>query len=238
MANTTSLVASTVMDRAAALQNDSNKTRYSYTVQYPYLNMALQELQEEYNLNNIPVTDTVESEEMDIPTGTTEITFAPTPPVVDTPYLPDDLIEPELLWQRQEDAFPWIPMARVGFLNFGLQGADIPQFYGYVWASNKIAFLAANQPNQIKMQYIRNLFTEVTDPDTNIAVINAGTFLEYRTGALLAKYIGEDDARANELNGSAGLAMDRALGVGAKSRQRIFTRRRPFRGSYKRRTFL
>ena len=237
MANTTSLVASTVMDTAASLQNDSNKTRYGYSVQYPYLNLALQELQEQYELNNVPVTDDV-SVEVNIPAGTTEITFAPTPPIVDTPYLPDDLIEPKLLWQREYNVNSWLPMSRVDFLPYELEGVEIPQFYNYTWSSNKISFLPANQLNQIKMNYIRNLFTRITDPDDNIAVINAATFLEFRTGALLAKYIGEDEPRANELNGSAALAMDRALGIASKGRQRITIRRRPFRAAYKRRSYL
>lgn len=237
MANTTSLIASTVMDIAASLQNDSNKTRYSFAVQYPFLNLALQELQEAYQQSNVPVTD-AQSVEVDVPAGITLIGFAPTPPIALTPYLPDDLVEPKLLWQRQTGIYPWLPMNRADHLSFELQGVEIPQFYNYVWESNEIRFLPANQPNQIKMEYIRNLFTAISSPTTNIAVINAQTYLEYKTGALLAKYIGEDEPRSNELNGLAALAMDRALSVAAKGRQRIMTRRRNFRSSYKRRSFL
>lgn len=237
MANTTSLVASTVMDIAASLQNDSNKTRYSYAVQYPYLNLALQELQEEYQRNDVPVTDET-SVTIDIPIGVSEIIFEPTPPVTNTPYLPDDFVEPRLLWQRAYNSYPWIPMNRVDTLDLSLEGTEINYFYNYVWATNKITFLPTNQINQIKMNYLRNLFTAISAPDDSIAVINAATYLEYKTGALLAKYIGEDEPRSNELNGLCELAMNRALGISAKGKQRIFVRRRPFRAGYKRRSFL
>lgn len=227
-----------VMDKSASLNNDSAKTQYTYAVQLPYLNMALQELQEYFQLNNIPSTDTF-SAVMDIPAGVDHIAFSPDMPVTDTPYLPDDLIEPKLLWQRADGIDPYLPMSRADVLPRYLAGQEINQFGVYTWQDQEIRFLPANQDNQIKMDYIRALFVEFTDEDgeDEIAIINSKTFLEYRTAGLCAQFIGENPTRAQDLNSNAGLSMDRTVGIGTKGRQAINIRHRPFRSAYKRRSY-
>ena len=236
MPNTTNLTAGTVMNNSAALLNDPVLTVYTYLKQIPYLNIALQELQEEFELNNVPVTDTV-SAEMTVPSGNTFIEFEPSVPDPDTDYLPDNLIEPKVLWERPFNDNPYVPMTRVDYLPRYMEGVEIPQFIFYTWQSQQIRFLPANQINQIKMDYVRDLFVTVTDPDDELGVINAKTFLEYRTAGLCAEFIGENKTRADDLNAFSSLAIDRATGIGSKGRQRINIRHRPFRASYKRRTY-
>lgn len=68
------LLAGTVMDKAASLMNDSARTVYTYAAQVPYLNIALQELQEEFELNGISVTENV-SAVINMPAGSTTIVF-------------------------------------------------------------------------------------------------------------------------------------------------------------------
>lgn len=237
MPNTTTLLASDILNQAAVLNNDANKTSYTDAVMIPYLNMALQELQEIYELNNVPVTSSA-SAVMDIPAGITRIRFSPTPPIMGESYLPDDLIEPQILWQRGYNNDPYVPMVRVNQLDLGLSGTEINQFYNYVWQSQEIRFQPANQINQVKMTYVKNLFTKVTSATDSLPIINAATFLQFRTAAMLAQYIGEDDVRAGNLNGGASLGLDRIVGIGTKGRQAIFIRRRPFRQGYKQRTFM
>jgi hypothetical protein len=67
MTQSQTLTSGTVMNQAAALLNDPSRTVYTYPVQIPYLNQALQELQELFELNNIPVTDTVTSTPIEVP---------------------------------------------------------------------------------------------------------------------------------------------------------------------------
>ncbi len=222
-----------VMDRVAALCNDAAKSIYTYVSQLPYLNMALQELQEFFELNEVPVTETV-SAVMTVPTGTDHIGFA-----ASGLMLPNDLVEPQYLWERQSGIDPYTTMTKLDVLPRYMEGVEINQFIYYTWQSQEIRFLPANQDNDIKMDYTRFLFAElasVTGAD-NINVINSKSFLEYRTAGLCAKYLGENDSRAVELNNSASLAMDRVIGVGTKGRQNITIRHRPFRSSYKRRTY-
>ncbi len=237
MPNTIELTAGDVLTASAALLNDVNKTVYTNAIQFPYLNMALRELQELYELNNIPVTDS-HSVAVEVPAGIDFVGFAPTPPIVDTPYLPDDLIEPKVVWERQAGVNPYTPMTRLDYLPRYQEGVEYNQFLYFTWQSNEIRFLPANQANDIKLDYIRRLFITLDDEDDVIAVINAESFLQYRTAALCAEFLGENKSRAQELNTFAALGMDRALGIGTKGRQAINIRHRPFRASYKQRSYI
>jgi len=226
------LLAGTVMDASASLLNDTAKTIYTYTAQIPYLNMALLELQEFFELNDIPVVDTV-SAVIQIDAGVSSIAFSDT-----DPHLPDDLIEPQVLWERQRDIDPYTPMTKLSFLPRNMEGTEISQFIYYTWQTQEIKFFESNQDNDIKMDYIRNLFSPITDADDTINILNSQSFLNYRNAGLCAEFIGENKTRADELNGFASLAMDRVLGIGTKGRQSIQTRHRPFRALYKRRSYM
>lgn len=232
MSNPSTLLASTVMNIAASLLNDSARSAYTYAIQLPYLTLALQELREELELANIPVTTKL-STEIEIDAGVEEVTFAPAMPVVDTPYLPDDFVEPRFLWTRQRDTNPWVPMGRIQQLPEYELGSEIAQLSNYVWQDQKITFLAASGDNDIKMTYIKQLFTAVIADDDEIGVVNAATYLEYKTAALCARFVMENPTRADSLDILAIAGLDRAEGIGIKGQQAILTRRRPFRSGYK-----
>ncbi len=235
MATTVDNTVGEVLDASAALLNDVAKSNYTNAAMMPFLNMALRELQEIFQLNNIPVTDTV-SAVINVPAGITAVGFSPAIVVPNTPYLPDDLIEPKMLWEREEDINPFVPMTKLDMLPRQQEGVELNQFIWYTWQSNEIRFMAANQDNDIKMDYIRRLFVTVTDADDEIAVTNCLSFLQYRTASLCAEFLGENKTRATELNNDAGLALDRSIGIGTKGRQNITIRHRPFRASYKQRS--
>lgn len=224
------------MNGSAALLNDVARTVYTYAAQIPYLSIALQELEEYYELNNIPSTDQL-SAVIQVNAGVTEIAFNAAGTAAD-PKLPDDLIEPQKLWERTRDINPFVPMARVDALPQSMVGIQISQFQIYVWEANELRFFPAVANNDIKLEYIRNLFTLPTDENSIINVVNGKTFLEYRNAALCAEFIGENKTRADDLNVYAGLAIDRSTGIGTKGRQATITRRRPFRSNYKRRAFI
>lgn len=221
---TNELLAGQVMDAAAALLNDQAKQINTYVVQIPYLNLALQELQEFFELNNIPVTDHY-SAIMVVPAGVTSIGFALT-----GLSLPHDLIEPSKLWESTTNSYS--PISRVDYLP--KYETAVNGIGGYVWQGQEIRFLASNSITNIKMDYIRNLFSRVINDESIINIINAETFLAYRTASLCAEFIGENKTRADELNGFASLAIDRTIGIGTKGRQIMVTRRQPFRSNYKR----
>jgi len=224
------LLSGEVMDKAASLMNDTAKTKYTYAAQVPYLNIALQELREWFELNSIPVTQET-SAVIPIPQGQTKIVFNGLAP---TPSLPSDLVEPGQLWERQQNIDPFIPMTKRDYLPHNLEGVLLNQFMYYVWISQEIRFLPANQANDIKIDYVKQLFSPVTNEFGIINVINAQSFLEFRTAALLAEFIERNKPSSDAMNQYAVLAMDRVTGIGSKGKQNIMTRRRPFRATYKR----
>ena len=221
----TSYTAGDVMDTAAALLNDSAKQRFTYTVQLPYMKKAFRELRQLLEASNIPKTNRV-AEMLAIPAGTTEISY------VTTPALPADLVEIRQLWERPSGQNPWTPMQRYETLPYSLDGAPTANFIIWAWLDNKIHLLATTQENDLKVDYIAQL-DNVVDENTTIDVINGQTFLENRVAALCAQYCSEDTERASDLNEEANAALDTLTIIESKAKQTIFTRRRPFRQSWK-----
>jgi hypothetical protein len=233
------LVGGNVMDISASLLNDTAKTVYTYVTQAPYLRLALQELRELYELNSIPVTSQT-STVIPIDAGITKIIYnaAGTPTI---PKLPDDMIELVQVWERNRNIDPFIAMSKRSFLPHNREGVQTSAFIYYTWNSQQLEFLPSNQNNDIKLDYIKQMFPDagaVIDQNTIINVINAQTFLEYRTAALCAEFIERNITSANALNAMAIMGIDRATGIGIKGKQNIFTRRRPFRAAYKKRGWM
>lgn len=213
----TSLTAGNVMDKAASLMNDTAKTVYTYAAQMPYLNMALSELEEHFQLNNIRVTDET-SVPITIPAGATEVSPFDGVGGGVAPTYPQDLVEIQSIEERASGS--------TGSYNI---------FKAWNWESQKIKFLTSTSAREFRINYIKTIFPEVLNHAAVIGVINAKTFLFYRTAALCSQFIGENAQRAGELNSFAMLALDRVTGIGTKAKQSKSTRRKPFMASYRRR---
>ena len=233
--SSTSLTAANVMDKSASLMNDTAKTVYTYTAQMPYLNMALAELEEHFQLNNVPITNQT-STAITIPIGITSVNPTDGGGIVTPPNYPVDLVEIQQIGERQygtTDSF--IPLTRRDNVP-ALGDISINSIHVWAWEDQRIKFPPAVTIRELKIDYIKSLFTEVTSENDAINVINAKSFLFYRTAALCSQFVGENESRAAELNGFAILALDRVTGIGTKAKQSINTRRRPFMSAYKRRT--
>ena len=213
------------MQDAAALLNDAARTNFTDENMLPYLNMAILELREFCQQNNVGITNEV-TDEYVIEAGVLDI-GGPTGPA-----LPQDLVEIRSLYERQDGTtFDFVPMVRVDFL----PPTEILTSWLTWWSFNKqiIEFVGATGDQQLRMQYVSDGFPKVTDPGQFIKLINAESFLHYRTAALVAHFVGENESRAEALNQTAQLAADRFIAVNVKGGQSISTRRRPFMMSYK-----
>lgn len=230
----TAYTAGDVLDKVASLMNDTAKTVYTYAAVMPYLDMALDELQEYFQLNNIPVT-TKTSALIDIPVGAFEIN----PPPNAAPNYPIDLVEIQSLWDRPDgDTQNFQLVKRVEFLPQNQFGQDISSPLCWTWEDQKIKFFVMNSAREFKIDYIRTLFaTPLIDQAQKIGIINAKPFLYYRTASLCALFIGENESRASELNGFAVTSLDRITGINVKGKQGIVARRKPFMSSYKSRGY-
>lgn len=230
---TTSLTAALVMDRSASLMNDTAKTVYTYVAQLPYLNMAADELEEAFELNNIPITNET-SAVINVDIGVVIIG----PVGITIPFYPTNLIEIQQIWERlQGSTDPFIPMTRKEFLPHTLDDLPIDSLVYWIFQNQRIKFIGALTDREIKLDYIKALIPEELIATSSIGIINARSFLYFRTAALCSQFIGENKTRADELNNFAMLALDRSMGISTKGRQAITTRRRPFMAAYKSRGF-
>ncbi len=224
-----------VLDMSAALINDTARVSATDSAQLPYFDMALRDLGEIFELNNIPVTNAVSGILTPVTAGTTVISFT------STPALPTDLIEIQQLYERSTGIIPWIPMDKVEFLPLGREDQNITQFLIWAWVGQEIRLIEATADIDLKMDYIKSIFTTPTDianVDVDNGVLNVTQYLGYRTAALYSQFVGSNESRAAVLNSLADEALERELGIPIKGRQAITTRRQPFMGSYRRRGYI
>ncbi len=226
---------SEIITTAAALMNDSAQSLYTNTACLPYLNLALNELQELYELNGLPVTNET-SAAITVKAGVTSIGQ-------DTnPALPSDFIELKELWESQSGLELWTRVSPREFLPHYLEGTILTsQFLIFSWEHGRIKVIPAIQDNDLKLDYIASVFKTpilIKDINVNLAFTNIQTYLEYKTAALCAMFMAENPNRATALDSLAGTALNRALGIPVKGMQSIVTRRRPFRHSYKNRGMI
>lgn len=222
------------MDGSASLMNDTARNTYSYAVQIPYLKIALQRLRELFERNGVAVTQKT-SAVIQMDAGDTVIAYDAAP----DPELPDDFVEPLQLWERPRGIDPWVPMTRKDFLPHYLEGQPYqPQFIWFQWDEQQITVLQASQDNDIKIDYIRELFQDIVDETSSINVVNAITWLQFMTASLMKKYIERDETAALAMMNDALLCESDVLGISSKSKQTIMTRRRPFRSGWKRRSVI
>lgn len=220
------VLASEIMDSSAVLLNDVAKQVYTYVVQLPFLKISLKELREYLELNNVQCTNETSSV-IAVDAGVTAIGFTT------TPALPSDLVEIQELWERERNTDPFVPMVRKEFLPHYLEGEETSMLLLFEWSDNTIKFLPSNRNNDVKIDYIQQLFGNVTQSTSPIGVINSDSYLHFRTAALCAEFIGENKSRADELNVEAEKSLDRMTGIESKAKQSISTRHRPFRSSWK-----
>lgn len=227
------MVAKDLFDSSAALLNDTALSVFTYVAQTPYLNIALKELQEELQLNNVPVTNRTPAV-ITITTGKNGIGGG-----AGNPDLPADFVEPLNLKERTSgNQFAFVDMKRVDFL----PPNQVPSAYLIYWSyeNEVIKFISggATGPVDILLHYMASLFPKITDSNSFIRYDKGETFLIYRLAALCAEFIGENKNRSDELNLFAGTAIQRALGITTKGRQSIATRRRPFMAGWRSRRIL
>jgi len=223
---------SEIITTVAGLMNDSSQSLYTNSVCLPFLNMSLDELQELYELNGIPITNET-STAITLKSGIDRLG----PDTI--PSLPSDFIELKQLWESPTGINEWTPVENREFIPHYIEdGTQISQFLFYAWEHGRIRLIAANQDNDLKLDYTAMIFNTpilIKDINVNLPYTNIKTYLEYKTAALCSMFIAENESRAMALDALTGTALSRALGISIKGMQSIVTRRRPFRFSYKHR---
>lgn len=231
--STTSVTAAEIMDRAAVLMNDADKTDYTYDKLLPLLNMSIDELMEHMlEAQSSPTTAT--SAIIQVPVGFSEL--YPVDSVNTLLRYPLDLVEIQEIGERMlgsEDQF--IQMIRKEYLPV-VKPVDALLFW--VWENQVIKFNAkgATTPREVQIKYLKYDISQAVDAATKVSTINSRSYLAYKTAAFAAMFIGENPARAKVLDDAAEDALERMTGINNKGRQQIMTRHRPFRAAYKARS--
>lgn len=232
---TTNVTAASIMDKVASLMNDTAKTVYTYAAQLPYLQIALDELQEHMESINMSVTNSV-STDINIPADTEVVNPSVGFGVNTAPNYPADLVNVLNIYERSAGSSePFIPVAFKEFLPTSLVGISSNQLNYWTWQDQRIKFLPCNTDREIRIEYIKSVFPKELSETSEIGIINGKVFLQFRTAALCSEFVGENPTRANSLNQMAVMALDRISGIDVKGRQNQNTRRQPFMSRFKNR---
>jgi hypothetical protein len=234
--STTAVSAGQIMDRVANLLNDPNKTDYTYNVMIPYMNMAIEELSEILEESNASPSSQTTSNPIVIPVGMNRIT-SPEDLTVGVPHYPDDLTEIQEVGERasgSNDQF--LQLTRKEFLSNSQPNNSL---LFWCWEDQQIKFnpSGALGAREVQLKYVRQGIPYIVDATSIINTINVRAYLSYKTAALCALFIGENETRAGVLQSQAEKAIERTANISNKGRQQIMTRHRPFRASYKMRGY-
>src|SRR5579863_1026316 len=163
---------SSIITTVAVLMNDFAQTQYTNAVCLPMLNLALNELQETFELNSIPITNET-SAILTIPAqvpGQINVQVG----LNTSPALPLDLVEIQQLWESQTGLNQWTRVDKRESLPHYLEdGFAISQFLIWAWWQGAINLIAANQINDLKLDYTANMFA------TPILIGNIGVNLPF-----------------------------------------------------------
>src|SRR5215203_3919947 len=117
-----------LLAQSAALLNDASQSDYTNAILLPYLNIALLELEEVFELNNVPVTNET-SAVLNVTAGVSAIGFATTPTT-----LPLNLKEIQRVWCSNEGQASWVLVERRDFLTQDILANNTLVGYFSVWA--------------------------------------------------------------------------------------------------------
>lgn len=210
------LLVSDIALSAAVRLNDQSQTDYTGAVMLPLIADAWKELQLELHLNGSLALEKMEAF-VTLHQGATSFTS-------DGAY-PSDLLQPQRLMERHVGETFWKPMTKT------MWPPDYtPIEYLQYWSESQqdIITTGATQDNQVRIFGIKVLsdITSVNDP---LPINNCQPFMVNRSAALAARFRGNNPTRANALDEMAALALTKLLGISARSKQGVRTRRRPFR---------
>jgi len=179
------ILASDIMDKAAALLNDTARDLYSNAVQLPYIQLAnesIEQICESLGISIIRKLSTV----IDVLAGATTLD------------LPSDFLLPIQLWERADGSTSegdWVEIKEIdtiiGFMPTNTLG---------VWAyyNNAVNFPECTTDREVKMLYERSI-ASITGSNSPIDTDKFKVYLSRKTAELCARFIGMNSTLADEL---------------------------------------
>jgi len=210
-----SYAVNTTLSEAQALLNDPAGSTYTNTKCLPFLRRAYEELQNNLQINDVPIV-LEQSAAITVAAGATTV---PNATLL-------DMILPIWLEERApgETDIDWLYMTPARWeINRSLN--DILEFW--IWRDEVIHLLGATGNREVRVKYLKSL-DRILDQNDPILVSNANNFLASKTASQMARMIKKDIKLADSLDIEAGRALGLLIGIATKGQQLLPTRRQSF----------
>lgn len=204
------ITAGEVMDRAAVLLNDKDKTLWTYTVLLPYLQQAWDELLVKLENNHVKVTRELSSI-ITVAAGATSAT------------LPSNLVQIIDVKERTQGSsenFTDMEETEWPLLNY----TPAAQFTYYCVAGETLQFPAATTNREVRLRYVKSL-SNITSDASLVNLINSKPYLALKTAAIAADLSGRAPEVAKSLEARAAIALHELIAVKVGGLQSIPVRR-------------
>lgn len=210
---------------AAALLNDQSQSLFTTALLLPYINHAYHDLLFAVDMAQLPLVKEVSSS-FTVGIGETALTIVPDPP----PNFPparaiDEMIRPIKLEERALGSSEnFVPMIES---EWETNRTPIDRLVYWSWRQDVLRFPAATTAREVRVYYVKDLDVALTAADY-IPVNRGDDFVAHRTAEYAAKYVLQDDARADKLKEDANDSLEKLIKTLVRSRQNMPVRRRPF----------
>lgn len=209
----------TVLARAAAHLNDVNQLEYTSTVLLPFLNMAIDELEEEMAVFELSpmVRDSIL---ILVPAGSTEL-----------PQIPVDFVEAINLTERaQGSQADWGLVGETFIVNRNLANNPSDSIIQWSARDKEIFINPPGSDREVILDYIGG-FTEATGTGTVLDIEKSRRFLALVTARNAARDLGNSTSKAGTYESDISRARDRLVRKLQKDSQGILgARRLPYLG--------
>ncbi len=213
---------SSIIPRITARLNDTAQDNFTNDVILPYAQDAADELQLQLELYGALVLEKM-SPIIKVPQFTGAV--GTSQDLLSLGLLPNDMLEPQKVEERLSGSTDLFYDMTRRMWEPNILPTDSLRYWDY--REENIFFIGATTVRDIKLYYLKRLIV-VSDINSVISVNNSQQFMIPRTAALCAQYIGENQARAQELNNEAKEHLVDTIRIAVKSKQGTRTRRRPY----------
>jgi hypothetical protein len=209
------MLASEIMNEAAALMNDAGGFTWGYTQLLPYLKRAYGTLELHLFLNGVRDLKEV-SAVVPVIAQSTTVTM-----------LPDDFVQPIFIEERGFGSTdPFYPVAESDWeQDFK---ADSVMFWN--WRDGNLQINPPNIDRELRLRYRKGL-TPIIGENTNITILLAKPYLSAKTAANASAFGAANAERAAILNSEANAELQMLIAAEIRNQQGVSFRRRGYGAS-------
>ena len=208
------MLASEVMDEAAALMNDANKLTWGYTQLLPYLKRAYSTLELHLLLNGVRNVKEVSAI---IPVVKGEPTI----------ILPDGFVQPISIEERafqSQDGFN--PVTESDWE----QSLTVDSIMYWNWREEGLKINPPRIDREVRLRYRKSLIPIIGE-NTNITIPSSKAYLSAKTAANASAFGASNVERAAILNSEASECLMMLINAEIRNQQGVKFRRRPYGAS-------